>query len=281
MADRHRLRHARLEPGRCSRSVQGQHHLHDRLPRDRSFRRGRRHHLLVLHLAEVRERCHDDQQRRLLSLRSVGMGGPSGPPIVSFGGWSPPGPSDLLGDNRAAMSDERPNASLPPRWLPAVVLGLVAVCYLPTLRAGFVWDDIPLVVQNQITGDLKNLPRFFQEDLWAATPGQDGGTGYYRPLMLLSLALDRAIFDSGPVGTTCTIGMASLRHSWPDGIGPAPARALGSGGRGQPVCIPCNPRPSFGSRHATIPWRLRLDLGARTCDSPRRWTRAPSAWHSC
>ena len=92
------------------------------------------------------------------------------------------------------MSDERPNASLPPRWLPAVVLGLVAVCYLPTLRAGFVWDDIPLVVQNQITGDLKNLLRFFQEDLWAATPGQDGGTGYYRPLMLLSLAVDRAIF---------------------------------------------------------------------------------------
>lgn len=87
-----------------------------------------------------------------------------------------------------------------PRWLPALVLALVAITYLPAAGGGFVWDDVPLVVQNGATGDLRNLPRFFTMDLWAATPGQDGGTGYYRPLMLVSLALERAAYGLWPGG---------------------------------------------------------------------------------
>lgn len=98
------------------------------------------------------------------------------------------------------MSPASPSETAPPPWVPWAVLGLVGCAYLPTLGAGFVWDDIPLVVQNEITGDLRNLPRFFQEDLWASTPGQQGGTGYYRPLMLLSLAVDRALFGLWPGG---------------------------------------------------------------------------------
>jgi len=98
------------------------------------------------------------------------------------------------------MSPASPSETAPPPWAPWAVLGLVGCAYLPTLGAGFVWDDIPLVVQNEITGDLGNLPRFFQEDLWASTPGQEGGTGYYRPLMLLSLAVDRALFGLWPGG---------------------------------------------------------------------------------
>ncbi|MEC8425027.1 MAG: hypothetical protein VX000_14685 [Myxococcota bacterium] len=88
----------------------------------------------------------------------------------------------------------------PPRWLTGFVLAIVAATYLPTVGLGFVWDDIPLVVQNQSTGDVGNLPRFFTMDLWATTPGQEGGTGYYRPLMLTSLALERAIYGLWPAG---------------------------------------------------------------------------------
>jgi protein O-mannosyl-transferase len=98
------------------------------------------------------------------------------------------------------MSRVEEHSPPPPRWLPALVLAVVAATYLPTLGVGFVWDDIPLVVQNQATGDLANIPQFFTMDLWAATPGQDGGTGYYRPLMLLSLALERAVYGLWPGG---------------------------------------------------------------------------------
>jgi protein O-mannosyl-transferase len=62
------------------------------------------------------------------------------------------------------------------------------------MRAGFVWDDVPLVVENTMTGDLSNLPRFFSVDLWATTVGEEGGSGYYRPLMLVSLAVERALY---------------------------------------------------------------------------------------
>ena len=67
--------------------------------------------------------------------------------------------------------------------------------------AGFVWDDIPLIVENRITGDLANVPLFFLEDLWASS-GVSGGhaSGYYRPLMLLSLAVDRALWGLSPAG---------------------------------------------------------------------------------
>ncbi len=77
----------------------------------------------------------------------------------------------------------------------------VALLYGALGLAGFVWDDVPLIVENRITGDLANLPLFFSQDLWASS-GVSGGheSGYYRPLMLLSLAVDRVLWDLSPAG---------------------------------------------------------------------------------
>ncbi len=75
-----------------------------------------------------------------------------------------------------------------------LLLAVTAAAYLGALHAGFVWDDIPLVVRNTLTADLRNLPAFFSSDLWAGTPVGDDTSGYYRPLMLLDLAIDRALF---------------------------------------------------------------------------------------
>ena len=76
------------------------------------------------------------------------------------------------------------------------VLVLVAVAYLQVVQAGFVWDDEPLVVGNLLTGDLGNFGRIWVVDLWESTPvGGDGTTVvYYRPLLLLSLMLERAVY---------------------------------------------------------------------------------------
>jgi protein O-mannosyl-transferase len=87
----------------------------------------------------------------------------------------------------------------------ATVLGLllIALCtaaYAGVVAAGFVWDDQALVVRNALTSDLRNLPVFFRTDLWAgaAVPEGEGASGYFRPLFLVTLALDRAIAGLDP-----------------------------------------------------------------------------------
>lgn len=83
----------------------------------------------------------------------------------------------------------------------AVALLVVTVlCWLPVMGAGFVWDDQGLVVRNTLTGDLRNLPRFFAMDLWDSAGVGEDVSGYYRPLMLASLAVDRALWGLSPVG---------------------------------------------------------------------------------
>jgi len=75
-----------------------------------------------------------------------------------------------------------------------LVLAVFAV-YLPLVAGGFVWDDHLLVIENQLTGSLSNIPEMFRTDLWGATPVPEAEPGYYRPLMLVDLAVTRALFD--------------------------------------------------------------------------------------
>lgn len=81
----------------------------------------------------------------------------------------------------------------------ALVLAL-CLAYGPLVWAGFVWDDIPLVVQNLATHDLSLAPTWFQVDLWQTAGGVEEDSGYYRPLMLASLALDRALWGLSAAG---------------------------------------------------------------------------------
>lgn len=78
------------------------------------------------------------------------------------------------------------------------VLGLLGVLLLasygPLVQAGYVWDDIPLIVQNTLTGDWGNILAFFQVDLWESAGGAASQSGYYRPAVLVSFAVDRSLF---------------------------------------------------------------------------------------
>jgi len=88
-----------------------------------------------------------------------------------------------------------PRASGLSAWWPLLVLLLVtAVAYAPLWDVAFSWDDEALIVDNQLTGDLSRWKEFFTRDLWSTTRLSSLKSGYYRPLMLLSLALDRAWF---------------------------------------------------------------------------------------
>ena len=81
------------------------------------------------------------------------------------------------------------------RLLLCFLLSLVLLAsYGPLVQAPYVWDDIPLVLNNTLTGDWANLPRFFQIDLWQSAGDKDVESGYYRPLVLVSFAVDRSLF---------------------------------------------------------------------------------------
>jgi len=79
------------------------------------------------------------------------------------------------------------------------LLLLTAIAYMGLWTAGFVWDDVPLIVNNDALRDA-SLWSIFTTDLWAASGAGDVASGYYRPLVLLSFVLDRWLFDLNPLG---------------------------------------------------------------------------------
>ncbi len=85
--------------------------------------------------------------------------------------------------------------------VPLIVLFLSFLVYLPGTQAGFVWDDHLLIEANENIDSLAKIPQMFERDLWEGTPAfRDKGSGYYRPLMTMSLAIDHALFGFNPVG---------------------------------------------------------------------------------
>jgi hypothetical protein len=81
---------------------------------------------------------------------------------------------------------------------PALLLLLTGLVFLPILGAGFVWDDATLIVDNPHTASLSAALRSFGGDLWAGLGEADDASSYYRPLLTLDLALDRALFGLSP-----------------------------------------------------------------------------------
>ena len=75
-----------------------------------------------------------------------------------------------------------------------LLLVITALAYARLWGVGWSWDDEALVLDNQVTGSLSNIGEFFTRDLWGTTRLESLKSGYYRPLFLLSLAIDRALF---------------------------------------------------------------------------------------
>ena len=89
---------------------------------------------------------------------------------------------------------ERPR----PRFLPcALVSILAAAVYARTLGFGFVFDDLHLIVGNAFLRESYSPLRAFAHHFWYGTRS---GTGYYRPLVVASLALNGRIPGWGPIG---------------------------------------------------------------------------------
>ena len=84
----------------------------------------------------------------------------------------------------------------------ALLLLLTVATYLGATQAAFVWDDRPLVVENQWIAGGAPLLNAFAVDLWetANVNASDQNSGYYRPLFLWSLAVDHTLHGLSEFG---------------------------------------------------------------------------------
>lgn len=80
-----------------------------------------------------------------------------------------------------------------------LLLMLCAATYLPTLQGGFVWDDHQLVGDRAELLAHGSLRDFFSTSLFGAAWGETLSV-YYRPMVLLSLALDQRLWEGDPFG---------------------------------------------------------------------------------
>jgi tetratricopeptide (TPR) repeat protein len=78
------------------------------------------------------------------------------------------------------------------------ILGLMTfVLYSGTLSFGFVWDDLPQIVNSPIIRSWSNLPRAFGSDLWYHVARHQV---YYRPLFVAWSMLNYSLFGLRPWG---------------------------------------------------------------------------------
>jgi hypothetical protein len=86
-------------------------------------------------------------------------------------------------------------------WLWIVILAVAAaVPYLPTLGYGFVYDDLPQIVDNHDLS-LRNVPGYFAKPIAKLVGFHDASQPvFYRPLFYSQLCLTRTIFGPGPFG---------------------------------------------------------------------------------
>jgi Flp pilus assembly protein TadD len=81
---------------------------------------------------------------------------------------------------------------------PLVVCGLVLLAYSSSLGGGFVYDDRWFIQENPLIRDLANLPGLFTMSYWEASSFPVGL--YYRPLVLVSYALNHSFGGHAPLG---------------------------------------------------------------------------------
>ena len=82
---------------------------------------------------------------------------------------------------------------------PGLIALLAGALYLGTLRYGFVWDDLALILLNQFVRRLADLPTWLTLTADQASFGAFSGN-LYRPGLLVSMAVDFALWGERAAG---------------------------------------------------------------------------------
>ncbi|MFQ3582152.1 hypothetical protein J8C06_09150 [Chloracidobacterium validum] len=84
-----------------------------------------------------------------------------------------------------------------PRQIALGVIALAILVYANTLANGFVYDDISIVQSNPYITDWRRIPWLFTKGYWSH---KAGGGGNYRPLAVVTFALEYAVWGIAPMG---------------------------------------------------------------------------------
>ncbi len=94
-------------------------------------------------------------------------------------------------------------------WGIAIVLILTFAAYAPTLRYQFVHDDRGQIVENPAAHSWRAVPTYFTAQVWAGVMPEELGN-YYRPLFLVWVRVNDAVFGNNPWGWHLTTVLAHL-----------------------------------------------------------------------
>lgn len=94
---------------------------------------------------------------------------------------------------------EKPIRFLRSRLAEICVCLIAALAYVGTLGYGFVYDDVLLILRNPALRDWHHVPQYFNAHLLGTLYPSAGGN-YYRPLVLLWMRLNYAMFKTNPIG---------------------------------------------------------------------------------
>jgi tetratricopeptide (TPR) repeat protein len=101
------------------------------------------------------------------------------------------------------------------RLLPLLALALlVALALGPSLRGEFVWDDAPLIVDNNMIKDPAQMGSILTSSFWETGDLHDRFRSFFRPVVSLSYALDYAIWELNPHGFHLTNLLLHLICCW-------------------------------------------------------------------
>jgi tetratricopeptide (TPR) repeat protein len=81
-------------------------------------------------------------------------------------------------------------------WQDAAIAAAIAIAtFSPAIGFAFVHDDHRQIAGNPLLAELRSLPALWTSGVWA---GAGSGSSWYRPLMMTSFAVDRALFGLSP-----------------------------------------------------------------------------------
>lgn len=81
------------------------------------------------------------------------------------------------------------------RWVVPSIAILAVLCYANAVANGYVQDDQGIISDNPLVQTISGLWRAFAHSYW---PEVKNGAGQYRPLVIASFVLDRAVLHLGP-----------------------------------------------------------------------------------
>jgi len=95
--------------------------------------------------------------------------------------------------------DKSPVTSLREKYIVRILLLVTAVTYVGAIRFNFVYDDFPQIVNNPFLRSWHYVPQYFVSSIWKQMAPTLPGN-YYRPLFLLWLRTNYALFAGRPLG---------------------------------------------------------------------------------